>query len=301
MPRGQRVVCGLPLSPHDSEKLTGMGFSPALQPGESLLPPAKYGPVSRFNANGAYIVHRDQPMETAYRTVEWHWTEWRGRYDTEEQSKFVDVPYKRYPRTLILPPSVELQIAVNKRGRSILVSPALIHLPENEEQILHNINLFLEIFGRCQIFTGNLDEIIESPLRQLNWRILPPGQRPWGELQRELKPLVQRAKRGNQVVIDHRLETINRHHPEFVAVGHAGFAGYIVFGFPQRTIFVLESIYTGNATYVFDDRWENLSRRTKAEILNENLQTDRIIHREGWERRIARLLQPPRNPAGAPI
>lgn len=80
-----------------------MGFSSELKPGETVLPSPKMVPVSRRNAEGSYIIHKDQPMETAYRTVEWTWKQWAGRGETVEVSDFVDVPYKRYPRTFVPP------------------------------------------------------------------------------------------------------------------------------------------------------------------------------------------------------
>ena len=46
----------------------------------------------------------------------------------------------------------------------------------------------------------------------------------------------------------------------------------------------------GNATYVFDKDWEELSKLTKAQILDEGLQRDRVIHRKGWHQRIRHLL-----------
>lgn len=61
--------------------------------------------------------------------------------------------------------------------------------------------------------------------------------------------------------------------------------------FNQRNIYTLESLYYGNATYIFGEKWEELSKKTKAEILNQNLQADRIIHREGWDSKIDQLLQ----------
>jgi hypothetical protein len=102
--------------------------------------------------------------------------------------------------------------------------------------------------------------------------------------------LLQYVSEGNRKIIEHRLEAINSYGPTFYAIGQAGFRGYIVFGFSDRDIFFLESMYFGNATYVFEDNWETLSKMTKAEILNHNLQKDRIIHREGWENRVDKLL-----------
>ena len=67
--------------------------------------------------------------------------------------------------------------------------------------------------------------------------------------------------------------------------------GQVIFGFPHKNLHILESMYFGNATYVFDERWEELSKMTKAEILDQRLQTDRVIHEEGWENRVRNLLQ----------
>jgi len=84
---------------------------------------------------------------------------------------------------------------------------------------------------------------------------------------------------------------VNKYGPEFLAVGRAGFWGYVIFGFPDKDIYILESIYFGNATYVFADNWETLSTKTKAEILDAKLQKDRIIHKESWDRNIHALLK----------
>jgi hypothetical protein len=63
-----------------------------------------------------------------------------------------------------------------------------------------------------------------------------------------------------------------------------------MFGFSEEQLYVLESVYTGNATYVFDKNWEELSKLTKAEILNGSLQEDRLIHRESWNDQVNALL-----------
>jgi len=100
-----------------------------MEVGESILPPSSFGSVGRFNANGKYIRHRDRPMETAYTTVEWHWKEWHGPY-REERSKSVDRPYKRYPRTFVPPPSIEITILNTTKGESIIVSPSIEYVKE---------------------------------------------------------------------------------------------------------------------------------------------------------------------------
>ena len=101
--------------------------------------------------------------------------------------------------------------------------------------------------------------------------------------------MVQREPQGNQPVIQHRLQTVNSHQPDFVAVGQGGFDGYVIFAFPDRHLFVLECVHFGNATYVFGDDWETLSQMSKADILDNDLQQDRLIHREGWENSLNEL------------
>lgn len=73
-------------------------------------------------------------------------------------------------------------------------------------------------------------------------------------------------------------------------MGQGGFNDYLLFGFPNKNIYVLESIRFGNATYVFDRNWEELSQLSKKEILDNDLHVNRIIHIEGWEQNVNDLL-----------
>jgi hypothetical protein len=141
------------------------------------------------------------------------------------------------------------------------------------------------------VLTKDLNGYSIRKVKPLNWHILPPGRYPWKKLERQLRPIIEIEKEQKQVVIRYRLELIDGYGPEFVAVGRAGFAGYLIFGFPEKNLYILESLYYGNATYVFEEEWERLSKLTKAEILTGNFQKDRIIHRVQWEGQIKRLLR----------
>lgn len=284
---GVKIIVGVKDIGRYKEILTRIGFTDQLEPGESLLPPNYFGSVSDFNAEGKYIKHTDQPMETAHRTREWHWKEWNGPYDRIDRSKFVDVPYRRYPRSFVAPPSTEITIYKKKNGEIVMGGPIIEYSGKNKSDLVHIINLFLEIFGECQLFTEDLDEFIKTPVIRLNWRVLPQGPMPWLQLHQKLTPLIKKAPVGNQSFIEYRLETISNDKPDFTAIGEGGFRGYIIFGFNSKKVFICESLYYGNATYIFNEGWESLSKKTKAEILDNNLQDDRIIHRgEGWKEKI---------------
>jgi hypothetical protein len=285
---GQKFYVGISDTEANKELLKKIGFTKGLQPNTSVLP-AIIGPVTRFNAEGRQVKRKDLPMETAYRIVEWHWTEWHGK-DSIEKSDFKEVPYNRYQRDFISPSSVELTLTATTNGDLILVSPMLEKTGSNDQDIIAAINVVLEIFKQCEIFTEDLSRIITAPIQRLNWKILPEGEMPWKKMQTHLTPLVEKASKGNQPVIENRLETINKYTPDFAAIGDGGFSGYVIFGFKEKNVYTLESIYYGNATYVFGEAWEDLSKKTKAEILDNNLQKARIVHRNGWHDNIEKLL-----------
>ena len=287
---GEKVIVGLAFNEDIISLLHRIGFTELLNEGETVLP-IYNGPISNFNSEGKYLIHRDQPMETAYRQREWTWEQWAGYHETETRTEIVDVPYKRYPRTFISPPSVELSIVKNSEDKRYVVAPEQILDLSNPDKLLHIINLFLEIFGYCEVLSKDLKSYVLKNLQRLNWEILPPGKWPWNKIKDKILPIIKQTNRQKQVVIEYRLRVITKFNPEFSAIGRAGFRGYLIFGFPEKNIYALESLFTGNATYIFEENWEYLSKLSKAEILEESLQKDRIIHRKKWDHHINDLLK----------
>lgn len=265
-----------------SEELSSIGFTDDLEVGEKILPNS-IGNVTEFNAHGKFIKLTDLPMETAYRQVLWEWKDWHGN----SYSRVVDVPYQRYPRKFITPPSEELTI-IEADGSKYLVSKTFKR-GEEEETVIHVINLFLEIFGKCVILNSDFENFKVPEIKRLNWQILPPGEYPWDEVQEHVRDNIQKAPLGNQPVIEDRVRTITSHNPNYIALGRGGFSGYWVFGFPKKKIFILENTTYGNATYVFNKNWEAYSQLSKKEILTGELHSHRIIHREGWNQKINEL------------
>ena len=74
-------------------------------------------------------------------------------------------------------------------------------------------------------------------------------------------------------------------------VGNGGSRAYVAYVFRAKDVVILESILTGNATYVFGNDWREVLSLTKAEVIHEDLHKDRIIHVKGWEDKIHQLLQ----------
>jgi hypothetical protein len=286
---GGTVNCAVRVTDELQGRLLRIGFTPEIADGETVLPSA-LGPISRFNAEGRFYPQRDQPKETAYRTIQWSWTERHGDKRVE-QTDFKEIPYQRYPRVFVEPPAIELMLRRDGEGHQLVAAPAILYTEEHHARLLHTINLLLELFGTCELLNAELTAAAPPPTaRRLNWKILPQGRTPWEQLRTALEPLINRARPGNRPFLEHRLHTLHSFRPDFQVLGEAGFGGYVIFGFSSRKLFVCESAVYGNATYVFEQDWERLSQLSKAEILNGSLEKARIIHVLSWTRRLRALL-----------
>jgi hypothetical protein len=287
------IIVGVTLDVNtDLEKIKNLGFTGDLNAGETVLPPLG-GPVSIFNADGKEILDKTKPKETRYREIEWCRQQWIGGGRTKEVCDFRQVPYQRYQRETVLPPSVELTIS-KKDGDKIYITTTKVKLSKaNEKEISHKVNLVSEIFGFAEIFDEKQVPIIKTTIK-LNWDILPKGIRPWDKQKTLLKPFLDNVKDKRQKpVYDSRFEDINNLKPYFTAIGKNGFNGYVIFGFSDRNIYILESAFYGNAIYIFNEDWEKLSRKTKAEIINNDLQIERITHigeKNNWLQKIKEIL-----------
>ena len=263
------------------DRIEELGFSMPLVAGESLLPEAKLGRGARRNANGYEIVHRDQPKETRYHQMQWTRMQYHGR-DLVEVTEIIDRPYYRYPRTLVLPFSVELKLHEQKDGAKSVIAGPLPLAGEGAVAALQNtIHMFIDLFGKCLI-VSNINDVYVAPTRQLNWEILPVGQQPWEETERAIRRLIERAKPSEQPVLRARFDAIARYRPDFIATGRGGFTRYIVHGWEKQNFYLLESMEVNNATYVLKEDWEAVSKLTKAEILHADSHKARLIHREQW-------------------
>ncbi|MBY0486688.1 MAG: hypothetical protein K2P85_05805 [Flavobacteriaceae bacterium] len=137
----------------------------------------------------------------------------------------------------------------------------------------------------------NLNTIRLPKVQRKNWSVLPPGEYPFEIIEEHIDYGLEIVKNRNIKVIKHRVQKISSLEPNFLAVGAAGFTGYWVFGFSNKSIYILESVYPNNATYVLGENWENISRMSKSDILRNEFHIARLVHRIGWNEEINRLLK----------
>jgi hypothetical protein len=269
-------------------KLSRSGFATLID-GDVLLPPA-VGKVSRMNSEGSYVVHRDQPKER--RLVgrrEWTRQEWAGHGQTITVTEAVDIYRDCYRRTLIPPQGVELTV-VNHNGSRLVVSPTLTWQQTPEAEVLHIVNLMLELFSEVEVRHGNLDSFLPPQTRRVNWSLLPPGNTISG-VATHVSGLIGRTAPTFRGPIMERLTFLASRNPPDVYLGHGGFHAYVAYMFPNTGTTVLESVMPANATYVFAGNWQAVSHLTKSQILAAGHHQARIIHDANWEVNLAPYAQ----------
>lgn len=262
-------------------KLMMMGFPAVDFTGIKILPRA-IGPVSTFNVEGRDELLKNLPKETYYHDA--FIKDWHGYYH------YVEISGKRYRRNHIDGPCQEISL-VKIGEKNYAISDSLPNTPGGKELIKHVINLFLEIFGVCTILDKNkCPEVLSAPLKRANWQILPEGEIVW-ERVNQIVGNIQDSSELVGKLQKYRFMTIIQYKPNIVYYGKGGFHGYLVFVFKNRRLVLMENMIYGNATYIFRDNWEELSKLSKAEIQKYNLYDKRLVHRESWPMQIGKLLR----------
>ncbi len=277
------------ISEVNDQLLERMGFELPAKSGITALP-SIVGRITRFNAEGKWDVRRDLPKELRFiGSRSWIRTEWRGRDQSEEVEDTVDIYRWAYPRDLIEPPSVELTY-MQHEGRSLVVSPELTFQTADAELNKHIINLMLELFRSCEIVLHDLARLAPPAELRANWVMLPSGEHPWERIETHIgKVFAGKAPSVAKAVLQ-RQRVILSYEPALIWRGLGGFGDYVAYIFPSRGLVVLESVYYGNALYVLGKNWEDLSKLTKAQIIQHKLAEYRIVHNKGWVRHLNEAL-----------
>ena len=100
-------------------------------------------------------------METAYRLVEWHWTERHGDQEFERSD------FEKFPIKDTHVSSCPLQVwnwryNPTSKVEVFVTTPVIEYSAANADLIRHTINVFLEIFRECNVLTENLRQLVQA-------------------------------------------------------------------------------------------------------------------------------------------
>lgn len=249
------------------------------------VPPMSAGRYSRRNVEGYEVVRKDLPMTTQTRTFETpNFGDWsRGSHDV---SWSCDV----YIREFMPPRELELKAEIIREGAGgTLVKFEVDQVlskqsSEFEDDLLFNLNLLQENVGAADVFSSAATLADFAATIHVDWQILPPGT--VDEVVTRMLSSKNRVTADLETVMRDRITVFAELKPTAYVAGTDRFLRYFGAKFGEDLV-VFENANYGNAIYVMRANWQDLSKRSRLDLLkgtNENF--DRIIHTDGWKERL---------------
>jgi hypothetical protein len=251
-----------------------------------ILPSPEAGRYSRYNLFGREEVYRDEPMiNKSYSVDSPNFGDWsKGSHEVIWDRRV-------FQRGFIGPKYLEITIefvGIDNRNNHIFkftVDDILnISRPEFWEDLLFDLNLLQENVGNHGVFgtEANLDEYLNS--LYVNWEILPPG-----EIEENVTQIltgIRSSDPGLRQRITDRYKFLQSLKPQCLIQGTSRFQRYFGAKFADDFV-VFENVEYGNAIYVMFSNWEELSQKSRTELLS-SASTDfiRIRHTRTWKLRL---------------
>lgn len=244
-----------------------------------IQPSIKYGITCRKNINGYCKTKKNLPKENRFvRTIYWEWQLYNGEW----QSDYKDIYKDCYPREYFAPFGIEMFLKKNLDGKEMIITKVMKY-----QNLKNTINLYLEVFGYCEILDDNFKLILDnSKYIRRNWEILP------SDIIINIRKLKNKKSESNNKkdFEQARLDKLENNNPIERNIGSNGFQGYYAYIFEK--ICVLENPFYGNATYIVNrNDWEKLSKLTKKQLINSNKLIKRIEHNSNWFEQINNYLK----------
>lgn len=261
-----------------------------------VLPPASQGRYSKQNIEGEIIVRKDLPMITDTRAVES--PNWGDSYNGTHT---VYLPFKRYPRNFR--PPRELTISVDCKDARAGLSHYILAFRVDEILstnhadfkilLFENLNLLQENVGTCGVQKASESLADYAKSLHVSWEILPPGTR---------DEAIARIFSGSPPTQEEKDTASERYNffislkPKSLVYGSSGFRRY--FGaLIKDNLVVFENIQYGNAVYILFENWEELSKKSRLDLLSGAYETAfvRVVHGPGWKEAVRKIVEDKRN------
>jgi hypothetical protein len=252
----------------------------------SVVPPASVGKFSDRNVNGWEIKRIDLPKIT--KTFSWETPNFgdASTYGTHIHYQDREVYQRQVFEPRFYPINVEL---LNSPGTvTALVKFEVGQIldrrtPTFADELLFCLNLLQENTGVSGVFlsTATRDDFIGTV--HLDWEVFPPGNA--AQLVASLTKSAGSLSPDRRGRVDARLKLFARLPVEKLIKGSNSFGSYIGALYADDLV-VFENMNYGNALYVLYGDWQDVSKRSRLELLRGTTENfDRIVHTDGWEDR----------------
>jgi len=250
----------------------------------SVLPPSDMGPASEKNLNGWSVPRKDLPKITNY-TRFWETPNFgdgsRFGYHTHYATQEV------WQREYFEAPRAEIEIETLSRGAGkhlvrFTVDLILDRTSEKfDEHLLFNLNLLQENIGTVGLFPSTATKEDYLKTVSLDWTVFPAGTA--DEVVASFKSRRPQLPPEEERVIRERVSLFHRLKPSAYLQGSGSFGTYFGAQFADDLV-VFENLRYGNAMYVLYDDWEEISKRSRIDLIRgTDSGFDRIPHTKGWQ------------------
>jgi len=254
-----------------------------------VLPPKEIGHISKRNITGQTITHKNDPKVTiSYSITVPNFGDWnRG-------SHIISFTPEVYRKTFIAPKLFQIKTDLLEETSTHKLFKfsidTLLNRSQNDfnENLLHALSLLQENVGAIDIFSSDLSAQDFLRSIQVTWEILPPGNRE-DNLTRILSSIHNRSDIDPRIVRERYLflESLN---PRNFVQGMGGFQRYFGAQFSDDLV-VFENLASGNAIYIMQDNWRELSQKSRLELLSgNNDEFTRITHKGNWKQNLKNAL-----------
>ena len=252
-----------------------------------VVPSPSNGPYSFANIEGKEIVHRDRPMvPKSFSVSAPNFGDW------SKGTHLVDLTRQVYQREYIPPQelAITIQLLAEDVGAQSYVFSFTVEDVLNrtdaafERQLLFNLNLLQENVGNHSVFASDTtrDDFIRT--LYVNWEILPPGERE-ANIAKIFRAVNSTDPRVRERIQD-RYDTLARLKPLQFVQGTSEFRHYFGALFADDLV-VFENIEYGNAIYIMFASWQEMSQKSRTELLARNPdEFIRIPHTKTWKLRL---------------
>ncbi len=155
--------------------------------------------------------------------------------------------------------------------------------PGFDDEFLFCLNLMQENAGVAGVFSGaaTRDDFIGTV--HLDWEVFPPGNA--AQLIASITKGHGSASGGRAGVVAARLKLFAKPPVDKLIKGTNSFGSYIGALYADNLV-VFENMNYGNALYVLYDNWQDISKRSRLDLLRGTTKAfDRYVHTAGWEDR----------------
>lgn len=258
-----------------------------------FVPNLNAGKYSKINVEGKEIILKDEPMiEKEFSFYAPDWGDWSNGSHLVTHTRDV------YQRDFLPPKELELVITLleDRGGGVYLVKFAVDQVinrraKDFKSDLLYNLNILQENIGAADVFSSEASFADYAATVRVDWELLPVGQLGAQEAVTRLLQGKRPITPEQMKIMEDRLAVFARLQPTHFIAGTSGFVRYFGAKYDDNFV-VFENVRYGNAIYVMFERWQELSQRSRIDLLKGDREGfERIEHREGWEDRLEAMLE----------